>query len=63
MNYFLNNEILKLLFCRFVVIILKPTWDLEFNTSVMFCNTLIISALSFRAIARNLTDNQFVTIF
>jgi hypothetical protein len=33
------------------------------NTSVMFCNSLIISALLFRAIARNLADNQLITIF
>ena len=29
----------------------------------MFCNTLIINALSFRTMARNLADNQLVTIF
>lgn len=34
----------------------------NFNTSIIFRNTLIISALLFWAKASNLIDNQLVTI-
>ncbi len=40
----------------------------KFNTSLIFCNMLIVSALPHdsyrdRAIDRNLADNQMITIY